>query len=692
MSDGKHSLKRFSYKEQVSRSITWGHYFIFVNMLLSCLLGLSYVYAAPPATDFLSFVYLVVTSLGHMSFLAVVFYMVLLFPLAFIGNFRYYRVIAVILAVIGHTALLFDIKIYLAVKVHLSMTALNLIVRELDFSTGLNYNFLFIAVPIVIGLELFFAKITTHSLYRDHHPYAVRSILITLISCFICSHILHIWADATKYERITLLRSSFPVHYPMTARSFLSSHGWLNNEVFDANAAANIADYMEYPLGKITVDEEQKPKNVITISLNGLSYNDLTQENSKNLMDFKSYAQSFENHYLLYKNEIDNVYSMNFGLPLQYRRALYSGNILPVPFDTMYRQDYVRRLILSDASFSDPNLIANKRHYYSSLLEASALAPSQMSHASNVREMFIEAFRQISLYNSFDKRPYELTLVINDLRDFKEQAAARAQFAKNYKAGASNNYDLQSLSTDKNSVTIFEDDATLPLIAAELPDDESEEQRANVNAMAQARAQEFASIINSSAKALIDKEKDVQSSGEDDPMVAARLMYESSLHHVDALFAVFLRELSLAGLLKDTMIIVTACEGNQMLKPSSEVFDRGVQHVPLMILWADRERQNTAVQALTSHQDICATYGATAVNITTPEGNYTLGRNLNSGAGHRILISDSGDSLILIGDKHNTVFSSDGSSFVERDGRILQARPELESLIESTRDLNRFVR
>ncbi len=692
MSDGKHSLKRFSYKEQVSRSITWGHYFIFVNMLLSCLLGLSYVYAAPPATDFLSFVYLVVTSLGHMSFLAVVFYMVLLFPLAFIGNFRYYRVIAVILAVIGHTALLFDIKIYLVVKVHLSMTALNLIVRELDFSTGLNYNFLFIAVPIVIGLELFFAKITTHSLYRDHHLYAVRSILITLISCFICSHILHIWADATKYERITLLRSSFPVHYPMTARSFLSSHGWLNNEVFDANAAANIADYMEYPLGKITVDEEQKPKNVITISLNGLSYNDLTQENSKNLMDFKSYAQSFENHYLLYKNEIDNVYSMNFGLPLQYRRALYSGNILPVPFDTMYRQDYVRRLILSDASFSDPNLIANKRHYYSSLLEASALAPSQMSHASNVREMFIEAFRQISLYNSFDKRPYELTLVINDLRDFKEQAAARAQFAKNYKAGASNNSDLQSLSTDKNSVTIFEDDATLPLIASELPDDESEEQRANVNAMAQARAQEFASIINSSAKALIDKEKDVQSSGEDDPMVAARLMYESSLHHVDALFAVFLRELSLAGLLKDTMIIVTACEGNQMLKPSSEVFDRGVQHVPLMILWADREKQNTAVQALTSHQDICATYGATAVNITTPEGNYTLGRNLNSGAGHRILISDSGDSLILIGDKHNTVFSSDGSSFVERDGRILQARPELESLIESTRDLNRFVR
>lgn len=692
MSDGKHSLKRFSYKEQVSRSITWGHYFIFVNMLLSCLLGLSYVYAAPPATDFLSFVYLVVTSLGHMSFLAVVFYMVLLFPLAFIGNFRYYRVIAVILAVIGHTALLFDIKIYLGVKVHLSMTALNLIFRELDFNTGLNYNFLFIAVPIVIGLELFFAKITTHSLYRDHHPYAVRSILITLISCFICSHILHIWADATKYERITLLRSSFPVHYPMTARSFLSSHGWFNNEEFDAAKEANIADYMEYPLGKITVDKEQKPKNIITITLNGLSYSDLTQENSQNLMDFKSYAQSFENHYLLYKNEIDNVYSMNFGLPLQYRRALYSGNILPVPFETMYRQDYVRRLILSDASFSDPNLIARKRYYYSSLLEASALAPSQMSHASNVREMFIEAFRQISLYNSYDKRPYELNLVINDLRDFKEQTAAREQFAKNYKKETKDNLDLAALMSDKQSLDILEDDATLPLIAAEMPDNVSDEQKADVNAMALARAQEFASIINAAAKSLIEQDKSVHSSGEDDPMVAARLMFERSLRHVDALFAVFLRELSLSGLLKDTMIIVTSSDGNQMIKPSSDVFDRNVQHVPLMILWADREKQNTAVQALTSPQDICATYGATAVNITTPEGNYTLGRDLSTGVGHRILISDSGDSLILVGEKHNTVYSTDGSSFVERDGRILQSRPELESLIESTRDLNRFVR
>ena len=107
MSENLNPLKRLSYKEQVSRSITWGHYFIFVNILLACLLGFSYVYAAPPTNNLLSFFYLIVTWLGHMSFLTVVVYLVVFFPLAFIGNFRYYRVLCVLIAVIAHTILLF---------------------------------------------------------------------------------------------------------------------------------------------------------------------------------------------------------------------------------------------------------------------------------------------------------------------------------------------------------------------------------------------------------------------------------------------------------------------------------------------------------------------------------------------------------------------------------------------------------
>ena len=102
MSDSVNYLKNFSYKEQVSRSSLWGHHFLFLNVLLSLLIGLTYVYAAPSTDSFAAFFYLIVTWMGHMGFLAFVAYLIILFPLTFIGNFRYYRVFSVIIAILFH--------------------------------------------------------------------------------------------------------------------------------------------------------------------------------------------------------------------------------------------------------------------------------------------------------------------------------------------------------------------------------------------------------------------------------------------------------------------------------------------------------------------------------------------------------------------------------------------------------------
>lgn len=417
-------FKRFSYREQVSRSLSWGHYFIFINILLSCFLGFGYVYAAPPSPNFLSFVYLILTCLGHMSFLTIVVFLIIFFPLAFIGNFRYYRVLSVILAIICHTIVLFDIKIYLMVKVHLSYTAISLIVRELDFDTGLNYNFLFIAVPIVMGIEYAFAKITTHSLYKAHHPILVKSILMFLGACFISSHLLHIWADAYKYDRITLLRSTFPAHYPMTAKSFLTSHGWMGDEELDYAEQSNKGEYIRYPLSAINIDDNAKAKNLLVITINRFSYGDMSLENTPNLLRLKNEGQSFEEHYLLYQNEMDNVFSLNYGLPLQYRRAMLSGNIFPVTVDEMYRQDYVRRILVSDTQGLESltpnddvaNPLAKNNAYYRSLLENSSLRAPQLGVNHNAKELFLGALEQINGYHVQESRPYAMTLVINDLR------------------------------------------------------------------------------------------------------------------------------------------------------------------------------------------------------------------------------------------------------------------------------------
>lgn len=694
--------KRFSYKEQVSRSISWGHYFIFLNILLSCFLGTGYVYSAPPAPDFLSFVYLIITCLGHMSFLTVVVFLVIFFPLSFIGNFRWYRVLSVVLAVIWHTLLLFDIKIYLMVKVHLSFTALNLIVRELDFDTGLNYNFLFIAVPLVLAIEAVFAKITTHSLYRAHHPYLVRSVLAVIGVCFISSHVMHIWADAARYERITLLRSTFPVHYPMTAKSFLSSHGWLSEEELSREQSLR-SEYIHYPLSPLTIDSSATPRNLIVIAINRFSSSHLTHELTPSLSALEEKAHNFDEHYLLYSDEGDNVFSMNFGLPLQYRSAMISSRLLPVTADEMFRQDYVRRLMVSSgatlghhgsaatatarssgaqgsagAAGSAPapgapapgapgsSKDSQLDTYLRELLNNSGLRSPQLSVSGNARDLMINALHQIESYRSSEQRPFAINLVINDLRSSEDASLECSQVRRAGKAAATGA--RAGAAQGAAGVADAQGDG-----GADRDDLLSARFDQAVCALP-ARATEESSGVTADA--------DTQ----------AVITYEHNLRYVDALIGLFMQELNKSGLMDNTMVIITSTEGNDLLRQDTRRYDRQVQHVPLLVFWPDGGKQGRHSEVLSSPVDIFATVASEVVNITTAQGNYTLGAQLRTLSGRDHLLVDGSDYLMLIGRDDTVIYSQDGESYVERHSERVQVRPNLENLIEATRDLNRFLR
>ena len=243
-------------KEQTIRSTTWGHHFIFLNCLLAILTGFTYVYSSPDTESFISFSYLLVTWLGQISFLSFLAFLIFFFPLTFIGNFKVYRVISIIAAVLLHCLLLVDAKLFLSLKVHLSWSVVSLMIRDLTFNTGLNFNFMYIAIPLVIFLELIFARLATREIYkREVRNNYFPAIVMTLVTaCFITSHGIYIWADAANYEKITNLRSVFPAHYPMTAKSFLTTHGWIENITADTDGSStsNIA----YPLAEIKFEEK----------------------------------------------------------------------------------------------------------------------------------------------------------------------------------------------------------------------------------------------------------------------------------------------------------------------------------------------------------------------------------------------------------------------------------------------------
>ena len=340
-------------KEQVLRSNTWGHHFFFLNCILATIIVSTYVYASPHTQSFTAFVYLGVTWLGQISFLAFLAFLIFLFPLTFIGNFKVYKFVSIVIAVLLHCLLLVDAKLFLAIKVHLTWMVSSLMLRDLDFNTGLNFNFLYIAIVLLIALELFFAKLSTREIYKKEtrHNY-FPAILMSIVGfCFISSHGLYIWADAVSYEKITNLSSVFPAHYPMTAKTFLNNHGWLDGESGEHTYLSNSS--FNYPLAEIKVEAKDPLHNVVYIFANGVSYSDLDAVATPKLFELKQNNLSFESHFLPYLNLEDNMFATAFGLPIEYRDDFLSHDVKPITVDVLGNLEYYVRLFSSSPITND---------------------------------------------------------------------------------------------------------------------------------------------------------------------------------------------------------------------------------------------------------------------------------------------------------------------------------------------------
>ena len=73
-----------SYGERVSRLVSWGHWFAFFNIILAMLIGTSFIAQSPWPETFLGQAYLIISWIGHFSFLVFALYILILFPLTFI--------------------------------------------------------------------------------------------------------------------------------------------------------------------------------------------------------------------------------------------------------------------------------------------------------------------------------------------------------------------------------------------------------------------------------------------------------------------------------------------------------------------------------------------------------------------------------------------------------------------------------
>lgn len=218
-----------SLVSKTDRLLRWGHWFTFFNILVALVITASYYFADPLPASLVGWSYLLLNWIGHTAFLCFLFFILTIFPISLIFPIqRHVRGVAAVLATLGLVILIFDSYVYHQLGYHAGSASYEQTLGLLRQQVVTNLrNFILITstvAALLFVLQLTLSNYCWKKIARLSHSGMGKPILTVLLSCFVASHLMHIWADARQIEEITRQDNVLPLTYPATARTMLSRY------------------------------------------------------------------------------------------------------------------------------------------------------------------------------------------------------------------------------------------------------------------------------------------------------------------------------------------------------------------------------------------------------------------------------------------------------------------------------------
>ncbi|WP_432467924.1 DUF3413 domain-containing protein [Agarivorans sp. Z349TD_8] len=339
------------YRDKVSQLISWGHWFCLSNIILSLIVGLRYLVLAAAPETFLGQSYLLISWLGQFSFIGFVLFLVTLFPLSFVfPSNRTLRFVGALFATLGVSLLIVDTEVFASFNLHLNPVLLELLVDKEQNSQANTLNLLFVAVPFIFLLELWLARLCWKYLRRLEHAHLGVPIAVLLFICFLLTHLVHAWADATDYRSITQQKNNYPLFYPLTARSFLQEQG-----IFDVDAYYQQVSKREtaklgglrYPISSLKYAPTAQHYNVMLIVVEGLRWDALNQQTMPNSWKQAKRSSQFFSHYSGGNRAQEGLFSLFYGIPSSYWSNIIKQHQSPVLISALQAHNYQIELFSS---------------------------------------------------------------------------------------------------------------------------------------------------------------------------------------------------------------------------------------------------------------------------------------------------------------------------------------------------------
>lgn len=345
------TFKSRQYREETSQKISWGHWFAFFNILWAVFIGARYAFIIDWPDTLFGKIYFFISLLGHFSFIVFAFYLLVIFPLSFIvKNHRTFRGLTVILATIGNTLLLVDSEVFLRFNLHLSSLVWNLLVNPENGELSRNWQIFFVPMPLILLVQMLFSRWSWQKLRSLERQKWLKAVGVFFVCTFSATHLIYAWADAYLYRPITMQRSNFPLSYPMTARSFLEKHGFLDKAEYAQRLAQEgrlDALAIDYPKNPLVFAEQQENTNILLITLSGLRHDVIDAEKMPNLTQFAENSTQFINHYSSGNNNNTGLVGLFYGLNGSYTDSLLSNKTPSVLVERLTQQQYLQGVFSS---------------------------------------------------------------------------------------------------------------------------------------------------------------------------------------------------------------------------------------------------------------------------------------------------------------------------------------------------------
>lgn len=345
-----------SYREKVSRMISWGHWFALFNIFFALILGSRYLLVTDWPASLAGRIYAYVSWIGHFSFLVFATYLLVIFPLTFVVmSQRLLRVISSIIATSGMTLLLIDSEVFNRFHLHLNPVVWDLVINPQQSEMSRDWQLMFIAVPVIFLVQMLFATWSWQKLRSLNRRSFGKPLAVLFILSFLSSHMMYIWADANFYRPITMQKSNLPLSYPMTARRFLEKHGLLDPQEYQRRLIQQgdpDAVSVAYPLSDIESGENTHPHNLLLITLN-MAESDHLASDFPALSQFADQNVRFTQHFSAGTQSDSGLFGLFYGISSSYMNGVLATRTPSALLSTLTHQGYQFGLFSSDG-FSQP--------------------------------------------------------------------------------------------------------------------------------------------------------------------------------------------------------------------------------------------------------------------------------------------------------------------------------------------------